>query len=423
LSPAGFWPVQFVSDPIVFLSLILSIVCGWMLWRSSASRPHDTQNVAGPFVRPFLVILFCAGVLSLVYAIYWNLTENLALLLFFCLPALFLFATLLFFRFNRRSKAVPGLLRLIVGNLFILLVLLTSTLPVCEIYYRFLRDTTDSFTNTKVSKRWLKRHFHLNAAGFRDGMEYSNSIAKGKRRVTFMGDSFTAGHGIADVQDRFANIIRRQHSDWEIHVLAQLGMDTGPEIEDLKKRFAGGYQADLVVLVYCLNDAVDLLPEWTENLNRVSTQMVSRPRIFDNSYALDFFYHRLVMTRVPWMGDYFNNVKQCYQGQLWEQQQQRLKTLRDLVDGNGGQFMVITFPFLHRLDGQYDYQVAHDALNGWWSELNVPHLDLLPLFMGMSPKKITVNRFDAHPNQLAHALAANQIETFLMKQMTGSTLR
>ena len=61
------------------------------------------------------------------------------------------------------------------------------------------------------------------------------------------------------MEDRFPNRLRRAHPDWEIQVVAMVGLDTGGELALMKKAFAKGYQVDQVVLVYCLNDIGDLL--------------------------------------------------------------------------------------------------------------------------------------------------------------------
>ena len=78
---------------------------------------------------------------------------------------------------------------------------------------------------------------------------------------------------------------------------------------------------------------------------------------------------------------------------------------------------MITFPFLHALGANYEYRFVHEELDQFWKGLNVPHLDLLPLFGQSAPQQITVNRFDAHPNEYAHALAAGVIESFLVTQL------
>lgn len=52
-----------------------------------------------------------------------------------------------------------------------------------------------------------------------------------------------------------------------------------------------------------------------------------------------------------------------------------------------------------------------------WKELNVPHLDLLPVFEPYSPDTVVVSPYDAHPNEFAHELAEAAILKFLDTQL------
>ena len=132
-----------------------------------------------------------------------------------------------------------------------------------------------------------------------------------------------------------------------------------------------------------------------------------------NSYFVDILYHRYKVSRDPAMRQYYDFVLKGYSGSIWELQQQRLITLRDLVQSHGGRLLVVTFPFMHNMGPNYEFKNVHDQLNQFWTGLNVPHLDLLPVFKDLPPSKITVNRYDAHPNEYAHALAAQSIDQFL----------
>ncbi len=286
-----------------------------------------------------------------------------------------------------------------------------------ELYYRFIYDTTDSLAYTKVSQQWGRRYYMVNAAGFRDNIQYSTLRAPGKRRISFLGDSFTAGHGIKSVEDRFPNLIRAGHPEWEIHVLAKLGQDTGGELAEVQKYFREGYQFDVVVLVYCLNDVADLFPEWTAAITRINEDVAHAGWLRRHSYFYDILYHRYQAAHNPYVKDYYSFVRQGYTGEKWEQQKQRLRSLRDMVQASGGRFMVVTFPFLQSLDGHYEYLHAHEQLDHLWGQLGVPHLDLLNSFTNLFREKLTVNRYDAHPNEFANAIAAKAIERFLVAQL------
>ena len=206
-------------------------------------------------------------------------------------------------------------------------------------------------------------------------------------------------------------------------MLAELGLDTGAELKMLDESLAQGYQIDEVVLVYCLNDIGDMMPELMEAGRRISREADEGGGwLAQNSYFVNSVRFRLKLRRNPFLRDYFSMVRDGYRGPLWPQQKEWLKVFRDLVQGHGGRLAVVTFPFLHALGPNYEYQFVHDNLDQLWRELQVPHLDLLRIYKGLPPSALTVNSFDAHPNERAHALAAEAIDQFLKPQMAGRAL-
>ena len=113
---------------------------------------------------------------------------------------LLLTASLLFIRKHSARNRQQELRLLLVGNLALLLSLLAVSFTALETYYRFLYDSTDSFGLSKAMDRWMERHYQANDWGFRDNIDYSSRrSASSDQRITFLGDSFTAGHGIAAI--------------------------------------------------------------------------------------------------------------------------------------------------------------------------------------------------------------------------------
>jgi hypothetical protein len=326
-------------------------------------------------------------------------------------------ALFLFIRRRQKSQTPAGWGSLLLGNFLVFAFLLTLLFVTGEAYYRFFYDTTDSLAYTMVSQRWLDRYYILNSAGFRDNIEYSLKIAPAKRRISFLGDSFVAGHGIKNVENRFPNIIRRAHPEWEIHVLAKLGADTGDELALLQRILHDGYQLDQVVLIYDLNDVADIMPEWKASLKRIFADENRGGWLRHHSCFLDILYHRWKVAHDPDMRHYFDFVLKGYRGATWELQKRRLTELRDLVESHGGRLLVVTFPFLHDMGPNYRFQDVHKQLDRFWAGLNVPNLDLLPSFRNLPPSKLVVNKYDAHPNEYAHALAAKAIDQFLVAEV------
>ncbi|MCE9613771.1 MAG: SGNH/GDSL hydrolase family protein [Lentisphaerae bacterium] len=285
-----------------------------------------------------------------------------------------------------------------------------------EIYYRGFVDSTDSFGLTLVCHRWFERHFHMNRQGLRDDRDYLLERTPGRTRISFLGDSFTAGHGIANPEDRFANRIRRAlAADCEVHVLAQNGVNSVQEVQGFAGLVGSGYKTDVLVLVYVLNDIGDLMPEWNAILDRIySERMGEEPFLVRHSYFINMQYYRWKMMRDPDIRDYFSCVRNAYGEEAWQRQQQVLGALFDLCKEQHIKLLVVTFPFLHALGADYAYADVHRRLNAYWTALGVPHLDLLETYRAYPPATLVVGRCDAHPNRFAHELAAAAIGKFLL---------
>ncbi len=344
------------------------------------------------------------------------MVDNLILGSFILFPLVMSVCLYLYFgRTASHLRKIPWL-HWVLGNLLVFLFLLSPILLIGEVYYRFFYDTTDSFGLTKVYSEWFARHYQSNNYGMRDTIQYTLKPI-GKKRVTFLGDSFTAGHGVANVEDRFSNRLRAMRPDLEIHVFAINGWDTDIELVNLQKMKQDGYKTDRIVLVYTLTDIADLIPEWGAILDRVYS--VQPGFLVRHSYFINTLYFRHFAASDPDISNYYGFVQSAYEGRPWERQQEILTSIQGFLAGEGIDFCVVTFPFLQDIGPDYSYRGIHKQLDDFWNRLKVPHLDLLAVYEKYRAEDLIVNRRDPHPNELAHSIAAEEIDKFLKGPAVG----
>lgn len=339
---------------------------------------------------------------------------------FVLLPVAIGFCTVRFFRNLSRRDQRTGWPALVAGNALILALLLSLLFLGFETYYRFVCDRTDAMGNTLVSTAWYERYFHRNSLGLRDNIEYSMALTPGKRRLTFVGDSFTAGFGVKNVDDRFVNCIRRLHPEWEVHAAAKPGLDTSTEVDLLHTlTVRHHYQIDVIVLVYQINDIGEVMPGWKKGYQRMMTDSFRNSWLCQNSYFVNLFYHRWQIQHDSYMQKYFDEVEAAYKGPLWDIEKMGLSALPNLTRMRGGQLLlVVTFPYM---DQAMRFKSVHEQLDRYWKENGVPYLDLLATFSNLPPSKLVANPHDAHPNEYAHALAAQAIDEFLKREIASQT--
>jgi len=327
-------------------------------------------------------------------------------------------ATILFFR--RKNSFSSGIIRIVIGNVFIVLIVLLACFVVMESYYRFVYDTTDSFGFTLVAKRWMERHFNQkNNFGFRDTVDYRYIPEESKERITFLGDSFAAGHGVDDVDERFANVIRKEKPEWEVHCVAVPGASTIAEVTMLQRLLSDGYRAETVVLVFCLNDAVENSDEWKTRCALLQKKYDSDSYLLNNSYFLNTLYFRLKRINDPLVKDYFGDLEKYYRGPDWDVERKALQRLRGMVRRHGGKLLVVVFSFLHTIGDSYPFHNIQEKMASFFRDHGIPCLDLLRTYSEYQSSELVVNKYDSHPNVFAHGLAAEQIIEFIERESAG----
>jgi hypothetical protein len=329
-----------------------------------------------------------------------------------------LFVALLSFR--RRARGKPGIAwRLANAGLALWIFLAAMTLV--EIYFAVIYDQSDSFNMTKVSQHWFKRHVRPNADGFRDDRPFPRDVPPGMKRLCFVGDSFTFGQGIKNPADRFCDRVRsrleaERPGDFLVSYVGDAGIHIQQVAKLIEKTIERGYQIDCLVYTICLNDIEGYEPEVARMQKRLDA---ASPKffLFQDTYFLNMLYFRVLQARLPDVRNYYSMLPDSYRGAPWEGMRRKLEELRRFCQSNNIDFRIVIFPFLHNLGKDYGFDVAHERIRDYCREMGVPCLDLKPVLLPHVGEGLTVNRFDPHPNERAHALAAEAIENELLADL------
>jgi len=341
-----------------------------------------------------------------------------------------LLAVVALLKLRRRWKTRPRRLLLVHSGLSVWMLLFLLTLV--EIYFATVYDQTDGFNMTNVSKKWFKRHVEpdqkvlrfRSGAGirYRDNVKFPASVPREKHHVCFIGDSFTFGHGVARVEDRFSNRVRRfwerkQPGKFVVSNLADAGTDLYWVEGVLKQLFADDYDVDTIVYVMCLND-IETFHEDRNKFYQELGEIGPRSLLFEETYFLNFLYFRMRQYTHPAVQNYQNALRELYDGDAWERMKRKLKSVRDLCRRHRTGFRVVVFPFLQNLGTDYAFRDVHERVVSHCRELKIPVLDLHPVLSSHVDDGLVVNRYDAHPNERAHQLAGEAIRERLLADLT-----
>lgn len=321
---------------------------------------------------------------------------------------------------RRRWKGSLSRLRWIHMGLALWFVAVGLTVP--ELWFALFYDRTDSFNTTNVSARWFEQHVVLNPQGFRDTEPFKRTVPEGQKRIVFLGDSFTFGHGVERVEDRFSDRVgqllnQKEPGKYQVANLALSGIavnDMAPLWEHTVVQTDS--QVDLVIYAICLNDIEWMARQETEE--QYKPLQVFKPRffLFRDTYFYNWLYFRLQMLRQPKLVNYYDYVRKYYAGPPWKLMEAELDKLHDSTRKHGTELRLVIFPFLHNLGPDYPFREAHARIVQYAQDRHLRVLDLEPILSPHAAEGLTVNPFDAHPNPRAHALAAEAIVRELLPE-------
>ena len=327
---------------------------------------------------------------SLYYGHYW-----VFLLAYFVVvtAALVLAVRLFKHRWVRRGRVRQVVIRLTM-SLFSTLYLLLGLEAIFA--YGFVQS--DGFSFTLASRQWLHRHWHpINSYHYRD-----HEPVWRDKVVFVVGDSFAVGHGIANIDDRFADRLARKLGDgWTVAVLADNGWNPRDYLAALEKH---DHTPDVLIVSYFVNDIE----------TAAASHGMSRPRlrvhpprwiapVIYHSYLLDWVYWRIYRADLG-SDTYCQYLERVFtDDEIWAAHRRELDALVAYGRRVDARTIFVVWPFLSDVPGSKD-QTAKVAR--YLDSQGVAALDLAPYFEGRNPDDLIVNRMDAHPNERANAEVA-----------------
>lgn len=305
-----------------------------------------------------------------------------------------------------------GFLRKFIINGGLSLISLFIAFMAAELFFKLFFAQTDDLNFTLASKNWFERYWQVNSLGYRD-VEWTREKLENKTKIIIVGDSFTAGYGIKNVEDRFANVLAHKlGDDYAVMVVAENGTETGGEIERIK---AYPYAPDILILQYYINDIEDAARK--KNMQYSAPKLYPPPALrslVKNSYALNFLYWRSVRLGPHiWQNDYLSWVQSIYDDpNIWWLHQQELLTIYEGALAERIDLIVVVFPALTNVEETRDLTARVVNL---FDERNVPTLDVAELVENMPPQELVVSPLDAHPNEWLHAKIADELYQMVLQ--------
>jgi hypothetical protein len=303
-----------------------------------------------------------------------------------------------------KNDSIKGGIKNISLSIYMMVILLL----IIETVFMFVPES-HSTSNTLAGRNWFSLYWKTNSMGFRDDELKEKNLTK--KKIFFVGDSFTAGHGLKKISQRFSNITgEKLNNQYEFFNLGINGADTDDEYKTL---IDFPVKPDVVVLQYFFNDI--------DNASKRAGSWKPFPMIYSDiplwqrplvrgSFLLNFIYWKF-----PHSGeyDYLAELKKAYSNSLiLKDHLLSLKKFTDYAYANNIKLYVVMFPFLQNLD--VSNQLAVPVKQYFTSE-NVDVIEVSKLVTDLPIKDRVVNVNDFHSSPLVNERVAQAITNLITK--------
>lgn len=295
--------------------------------------------------------------------------------------------------------------------------MLVYALTAAELGLYFFYAQTSGAGGTLASRRWFQKYWQpINSYGYRD-REHAQDELAGKKVLAVLGDSFVAGCGIADVSDRFSDLLADSlGSQWEVVNIAKPGWHTRAQYEALTEY---PLVPDVVILSYFVND-IDGAAE-ANGMIRPATGF-PKPRLLrswiNRSHLVNLAFSRwYAKTHGGTPDSYWRFLDEAYTSpQVWRTHAQEILDIIDFCELHDTKLLVLVIPNLRDVENS---RLATSQVTSLLESHGVAYLDLTPRLANRDSADMVVNAFDAHANEALNREIADLLHQELSRRHFG----
>lgn len=279
------------------------------------------------------------------------------------------------------------------------------TLTLCEGVFMFV-PRSHNVGYTLGAQIWNRYYWRdKNELGYRDGPHVA---VPGRKTVLVVGDSFTAGAGMARVEDRFTDRIAAERPQLHLVNLGRNGSDT---IDEYRRLEAHPLAPDAVVLQYYLNDIEGAAQRagwpWPAFAPYEDVPCPVQD-LLRGSFLLNWLYWEFPHADGA---DYVAMLdKALNDDALLQRHLADLERFCRYAEARHVPLVVVLFPFL--TDPEH-CRPTLDRVEAMFAAHHVPLLDVGGLLRDVPVRERTANPCDAHPSARVHELVATELGRLL----------
>ncbi|KFZ44136.1 hypothetical protein DS62_03005 [Smithella sp. SC_K08D17] len=310
-------------------------------------------------------------------------------------------ATLRFRNWSFTNKIISNA-AIVLFSIFVIFILL-------EAIFMFI-PRSHSTDYTLASRLWYAKYWKpINSLGFRDKEPDNNNPV-----VLFVGDSFTAGHGLKSVDDRFSNIagkeLNKKGKKYTVINIGKPNLDSRSEYDVMRAFiYMARIKPDKIILQYCGNDIEGVAMNnglIFDGFNPPSDMNKFLILIGSGSYLFNYLYF---LSPREYLGmSYIAYLTKAYKNDdILSKHKDDLKLFMDYSRKNSIQLIVIVFPFLTDL-GMSDSMYLNDIVSFFnANKISVINVSQLAKDIPVTERIVNIN--DTHASRKLNKIVAQEI--------------
>lgn len=274
-----------------------------------------------------------------------------------------------------------------------------------ELYFSF-KTKSHAIGYSYAGKLWKTKYWNpINANGFRDKTIQQNANNK---TIFFIGDSFTEGHGIDNIDDRYSDIIKKALPNYNVYNLGINGIGT---LQETKILTFAPIKPNIVFWQYFSNDIDELLQKYgySYSFNLYNDVNSIIRKIVKSSFLFNYVYwakpHKDTQNYLDGLSSGIKNKE------LIKEHLQNCDLIINYCSENHIKLVFIAFP-LFIVDEKNPFNTHAKFMLDYVASKSVETINVDSLTKDLKVEEKVVNNFDAHASKLVN----KRIADFILKK-------
>ncbi len=260
------------------------------------------------------------------------------------------------------------------------------------------------FGNTLASKNWHSYYKNpINSYGFHDYQPKNQ-----KKVILFVGDSFTQGHGIKNVKDRYSNKIEEYNHSFSCINIGKNGLDTKQEFTTMIDFISKSkIKPKTIILQYFGNDIEGIAYSKIKKKNNEPYSNLTKLSkvIIKGSYLINYLYWLYPHEDYK---PYLNYLKKAYSDpEIVNEHLSDLNKFIKYSEENKIKLKVLIFPFL--VDFKLSDEIYEKKIKSFWHSKKIETISVRQLVNKIDKNDLIVNKNDGHASILLNEIVAKKI--------------